>query len=88
MPAAAQIGTALMLTPRPKPHEAQREILTGARSPRASRVRSRVGLRGGMVNRFMTEHGRLPLPVGYPECITPRRPLRAAAARQEAMRAD
>ena len=75
--AAAQIGTALMLTPEAETAEAQREILTEPIPTRLTRAFSG-RLARGMVNRFMTEHGDS-APVGYPEIHHATSPLRAAA---------
>jgi nitronate monooxygenase len=75
--AAAQIGTALMLTPEAETAQAQRQILTEPTPTRLTRAFSG-RLARGMVNRFMTEHGDS-APVGYPEIHHATSPLRAAA---------
>jgi nitronate monooxygenase len=75
--AAAQIGTALMLTPEAETAQAQREILNEPIPTRLTRAFSG-RLARGMVNRFMTEHGES-APIGYPEIHHATSPLRAAA---------
>ena len=74
---AAQVGTALMLTPEAGTAQAQREILTEPTPTRLTRAFSG-RLARGMVNRFMTEHGDS-APLGYPEIHHATSPLRAAA---------
>jgi nitronate monooxygenase len=75
--AAAQIGTALMLTPEAGTDQAQRELLTEPIPTRLTRAFSG-RLARGMVNRFMLEHGDY-APVAYPEIHHATSPLRAAA---------
>jgi nitronate monooxygenase len=74
---AAQIGTALMLTPEAGTEQAQREILTEPIPTRLTRAFSG-RLARGMVNRFMTEHHES-APIAYPEIHHATSPLRAAA---------
>ncbi|HKO26448.1 MAG TPA: nitronate monooxygenase [Solirubrobacteraceae bacterium] len=77
---AAQIGTALMLSPEAATVDAQRELLgrpiptglTRAFSGRTAR---------GLVNRFLEEHSAA-APAAYPEIHHATSPLRAAARRQ------
>jgi nitronate monooxygenase len=76
---AAQIGTALMLTPEAGTAEAQREILNEPIPTRLTRAFSG-RLARGMVNRFMTEHS-VSAPIAYPEIHHATSPLRAAARR-------
>jgi nitronate monooxygenase len=75
--AAAQIGTALMLTPEAGTDPAQRAVLTAPVPTRLTRAFSGKTARG-MVNRFMTEHQES-APIGYPEIHHATSPLRAAA---------
>jgi nitronate monooxygenase len=77
---AAQIGTALMLTPEAGTERAQREILTEPIPTRLTRAFSG-RLARGMVNRFMTEHHDA-APIAYPEIHHATSPLRAAARKQ------
>jgi nitronate monooxygenase len=74
---AAQIGTALMLTPEAGTEQAQRELLTEPIPTRLTRAFSG-RLARGMVNRFMTEQGDW-APIAYPEIHHATSPLRAAA---------
>lgn len=74
---AAQIGTALMLSPEAGTAQAQRELLTDPIPTRLTRAFSG-RLARGMVNRFMTEHSDS-APVAYPEIHHATSPLRAAA---------
>jgi nitronate monooxygenase len=74
---AAQIGTALMLTPEAGTEQAQRELLNEPIPTRLTRAFSG-RLARGMVNRFMTEHGDW-APIAYPEIHHATSPLRAAA---------
>ncbi|HET7050784.1 MAG TPA: nitronate monooxygenase [Solirubrobacteraceae bacterium] len=77
--AAAQIGTALMLTPEAGTEQAQREILNEPIPTRLTRAFSG-RLARGMVNRFMLEHSDS-APIAYPEIHHATSPLRAAARR-------
>ena len=77
--AAAQVGTALMLTPEAATSDAHRAALT-ASAPRHTRLtRAFSGrLARGIENRFMAEHGEA-APSAYPEIHHVTAPLRAAA---------
>jgi nitronate monooxygenase len=75
--AAAQLGTALMLTPEAGTSPAQREVLTATRPTRLTRAFSGRTARG-QVNRFMTEHDA-DAPRAYPEVHHLTTPIRAAA---------
>jgi nitronate monooxygenase len=77
---AAQIGTALMLTPEAGTEQAQREILNEPIPTRLTRAFSG-RLARGMVNRFMTEHHES-APIAYPEIHHATSPLRAAARKR------
>jgi nitronate monooxygenase len=74
---AAQIGTALMLTPEAGTAQAQREVLSEPAPTRLTRAFSG-RLARGMVNRFMLEHSDS-APIAYPEIHHATSPLRAAA---------
>jgi nitronate monooxygenase len=74
---AAQIGTALMLTPEAATAPAQRALLSKAMPTRLTRAFSG-RLARGMVNRFMEEHDAT-APSAYPEVHHLTSPLRAAA---------
>ena len=74
---AAQVGTALMLSPEAATNEAQRAILANPAPTRLTRAFTG-RLARGIVNRFMVEHGSS-APVGYPEIHHATSPLRAAA---------
>jgi nitronate monooxygenase len=78
--AAAQLGTAFMLTPEAATSPAHREALTGE-APTAV-TRAFTGRRArGIENRFMRDHeGDAPL--GYPEVHNMTAPLRVAAREQ------
>lgn len=76
---AAQIGTALMLTPEAGTEQAQRELFNQPIPTRLTRAFSG-RLARGMVNRFMTDHSHH-APVAYPEIHHATSPLRAAARR-------
>jgi nitronate monooxygenase len=78
--AAAQIGTALMLTPEAGTEQAQREILTEPIPTRLTRAFSG-RLARGMVNRFLLEHTQA-APIAYPEIHHATSPLRAAARKR------
>jgi nitronate monooxygenase len=78
--AAAQIGTALMLTPEAGTPEAQRELLTEPIPTRLTRAFSG-RLARGMVNRFLEEHSDS-APIAYPEIHHATSPLRAAARKR------
>jgi nitronate monooxygenase len=75
--AAAQVGTALMLSPEAATADAQRAVLAERRPTRVTRAFS--GRPGrGIVNRFLTEHTEA-APLAYPEIHHVTSPLRAAA---------
>jgi nitronate monooxygenase len=77
--AAAQLGTALMLTPEAATWPAHRAVLPQPRPTRLTRAFSG-RLARGMVNRFMDEHDA-EAPSGYPQVAHITGPIRAAAAR-------
>jgi nitronate monooxygenase len=77
--AAAQVGSALMLTPEAGTPEAYRAALRSERPTALTRAFSGRNARG-IVNRFMTEHGTS-APVGYPDVHHLTTPVRAAARR-------
>ncbi|MBV9338549.1 MAG: nitronate monooxygenase [Solirubrobacterales bacterium] len=77
---AAQVGTALMLSPEAATAEAQRALLAEQRPTRVTRAFSGRPARG-IVNRFMTEHSA-GAPLAYPEIHHVTSPLRAAARRR------
>jgi nitronate monooxygenase len=74
---AAQVGTALMLSPEAATAEAQRARLADPAPTRVTRAFSGRAARG-MVNRFLTEHSAA-APRAYPEIHHVTSPLRAAA---------
>ncbi len=74
---AAQIGTALMLTPEAGTSPAHREALVRAGATRLTRAFSGRQARG-IVNRFMEEHGDA-APRAYPDVHHLTTPIRAAA---------
>jgi nitronate monooxygenase len=74
---AAQLGTALMLTPEAGTSTAQREVLAAPAPTRLTRAFSGRSARG-IVNRFMSEHDDH-APAGYPEVHHLTTPIRAAA---------
>lgn len=74
---AAQLGTALMLTPEAGTSTAQREVLAAPAPTRLTRAFSGRTARG-IVNRFMAEHD-VHAPGGYPEIHHLTTPVRAAA---------
>jgi nitronate monooxygenase len=76
---AAQIGTALMLTPEAGTEPAQRALFNEPIPTRLTRAFSG-RLARGMVNRFMTDHHDA-APIAYPEIHHATSPLRAAARR-------
>ena len=77
---AAQLGTALMLSPEAATADAQRALLAEPLPTRVTRAFS--GRPGrGIVNRFMAEHSA-PAPLAYPEIHHATSPLRAAARRR------
>ncbi|MGZ4197833.1 MAG: nitronate monooxygenase, partial [Solirubrobacteraceae bacterium] len=78
--AAAQVGTALMLTPEAETAQAQREILNEPIPTRLTRAFSG-RLARGMVNRFMIDHDEA-APIAYPEIHHATSPLRAAARKR------
>lgn len=75
--AAAQLGSALMLTPEAGTSPAHRAALAGASPTRLTRAFSGRQARG-IVNRFMDEHDA-EAPLAYPEIHHMTSPLRAAA---------
>lgn len=77
--AAAQIGTALMLTPEAGTAQAQRELLARPAPTRLTRAFTGRMARG-IVNRFMEEHHEA-APPGYPQIHHATSPMRAAARR-------
>jgi nitronate monooxygenase len=77
---AAQIGTALMLSPEAATAEAQRARLADPAPTRVTRAFSGRPARG-MVNRFLTEHSAA-APLAYPEIHHATSPLRAAARKR------
>ena len=77
---AAQIGTALMLSPEAATAEAQRALLAEPRPTRVTRAFSGRPARG-IVNRFLAEHSEV-APLGYPEVHHATSPLRAAARKR------
>jgi nitronate monooxygenase len=77
---AAQVGTALMLSPEAATPEAQRALLADPAPTRVTRAFS--GRPGrGMVNRFLSEHSAT-APLAYPEIHHATSPLRAAARKR------
>jgi nitronate monooxygenase len=76
---AAQIGTALMLSPEAGTTDAQRELLGQPIPTRLTRAFTGRTARG-LVNRFLDEHSAA-APVAYPEIHHATSPLRAAARR-------
>jgi nitronate monooxygenase len=77
---AAQVGTALMLSPEAATNEAQRAIL--AKSAPTRLTRAFTGrLARGIVNRFMVEHTST-APTAYPEIHHATGPIRAAARKR------
>jgi nitronate monooxygenase len=77
---AAQIGTALMLTPEAGTNDAQRELLGQPIPTRLTRAFTGRTARG-LVNRFLDEHSDA-APMAYPEIHHATAPLRAAARRR------
>jgi len=77
---AAQVGTALMLSPEAATAEAQRALLAERRPTRLTRAFSGRPARG-IVNRFMSEHSAA-APLAYPEVHHVTSPLRAAARKR------
>jgi nitronate monooxygenase len=77
---AAQIGTALMLSPEAATAEAQRILLADAAPTRVTRAFSGRPARG-MVNRFLDEHSAS-APLAYPEIHHATSALRAAARKR------
>jgi nitronate monooxygenase len=75
--AAAQVGTALMLSPEAGTSEPHREAFRGRAPTRLTRAFTGARARG-IVNRFVVEHDR-DAPVGYPEIHYLTAPLRARA---------
>jgi nitronate monooxygenase len=74
---AAQLGTALLLTPESGTSEAHREALLGNRPTRLTRAFTGRRARG-IVNRFMLEHEGV-APSAYPQVNYVTAPIRAAA---------
>ena len=66
--AAAQLGTAFMLTPEAATSAAHREALRGGGSTALTRAFTGRSARG-IENRFMREH-EADAPAGYPRCTT------------------
>ena len=77
---AAQIGTALMLSPEAATTDAQRELLAQPIPTRLTRAFTGRTARG-LVNRFLDEHSAA-APPAYPEIHYATSPLRAAARRR------
>ncbi|MGH2913562.1 MAG: NAD(P)H-dependent flavin oxidoreductase [Solirubrobacteraceae bacterium] len=77
---AAQIGTALMLSPEAGTDPAQRAVLARRAPTRLTRAFSGRQARG-IVNRFLAEHSAT-APPAYPEIHYATSPLRAAARRR------
>jgi nitronate monooxygenase len=77
---AAQIGTALMLTPEAATADAQRALLADRAPTRVTRAFSGRAARG-IVNRFLSEHSGT-APIAYPEIHHVTSPLRAAARKR------
>jgi nitronate monooxygenase len=77
---AAQVGTALMLTPEAATPDAQRALLGQPIPTRLTRAFSGRTARG-LVNRFLDEHSAS-APAAYPEIHYATSPLRAAARRR------
>jgi nitronate monooxygenase len=78
---AAEIGSALMLTPEAGTSPAHREALGGTRATRLTRAFSGRQARG-IVNRFMDEHDDA-APLAYPDVHHLTAPIRAAARRAD-----
>jgi len=76
---AAQVGTALMLSPEAATNDAQRQLLSQPIPTRLTRAFTGRTARG-MVNRFLDEHSTA-APPAYPEIHHATSPLRAAARR-------
>jgi nitronate monooxygenase len=77
---AAQVGTALMLSPEAATADAQRAVLAEPTPTRVTRAFSGRPARG-IVNRFLTEHSPT-APLAYPEIHHATSPLRAAARKR------
>ena len=77
---AAQIGTALMLSPEAATPDAQRALLAERAPTRVTRAFSGRPARG-IVNRFLSEHSAT-APLAYPEIHHVTSPLRAAARKR------
>jgi nitronate monooxygenase len=77
---AAQVGTALMLSPEAATPEAQRALLAEPAPTRVTRAFSGRPARG-IVNRFLSEHSAA-APLAYPEIHHATSPLRAAARKR------
>ena len=76
---AAQVGTALLLTPEAGTSEPHRTALRSGRPTRLTRAFTGRRARG-IVNRFMLEHDPF-APRGYPQIHAVTAPIRAAARR-------
>jgi len=74
---AAQLGTALLLTPEAGTSAAHRQALRGERTTKLTRAFTGRRARG-IVNRFMLEHDGA-APIAYPEIHYVTAPIRAAA---------
>lgn len=74
---AAQLGTALLLTPEAGTSDAHREALRGDRPTRLTRAFTGRRARG-IVNRFMLDHDAA-APIAYPQLHYVTAPIRAAA---------
>jgi nitronate monooxygenase len=77
---AAQIGSALMLSPEAATAEAQRAVMNDPSPTRVTRAFSGRPARG-IVNRFLAEHSAA-APLAYPEIHHATSPLRAAARKR------
>jgi len=77
---AAQVGTALMLSPEAATAEAQRAVMPEPGPTRVTRAFSGRPARG-IVNRFLAEHSAS-APLAYPEIHHATSPLRAAARKR------
>lgn len=74
---AAQVGSALMLTPEADTSQAHRQALRSERATALTRAFSGRNARG-IVNRFLSEHGA-EAPIAYPDVHHMTTPIRAAA---------
>lgn len=78
---AAQVGTALMLSPEAGTSEPHRAALASSRSTRLTRAFTGRRARG-IVNRFMRDHD-IRAPIAYPDIHHLTSPIRAAARRSD-----